>query len=79
MTFQIGSWVKWKEVCPVRLGYAPGSIGKVVGVKGFVAESDEIDVEFGDGEVVHGATGKWFEPVPPPAGYGDMTEIHADE
>jgi hypothetical protein len=66
MTFAIGSWVKWKDVCPIRLGYTPEDIGQVVRVQGFSAEDDEIDVQFAGGEIVHGAAGDWFEPAAGP-------------
>ncbi|MGO9543830.1 MAG: hypothetical protein ACLPPF_03440 [Rhodomicrobium sp.] len=67
MTFQIGSWVKWKEVCPIRLGYTASDIGQVVGVHEDPVQEGEIDVVFGDGDVVHRAAGQWFEPVDAPS------------
>jgi hypothetical protein len=67
MTFEIGSWVKWKDVCPIRLGHKLSDIGQVVGVHGLPAQGAEIDVEFDNGDVVHNATGDWFEPASPPA------------
>jgi len=74
MTFEIGSWVRWKDVCPIRLGYTPADIGRVVRVKGFPAqEEDEIDVQFVSGEVLHGAIEDWFEPVTGPENPDQMT------
>jgi hypothetical protein len=63
MTFQVGKLVKWKDVCPIRLGYSAKDIGRVVGVHDDLNQESEIDVEFQDGHVVHGAAGGWFEPV----------------
>jgi hypothetical protein len=63
MTFEIGNLVKWKNDCHVRLGYTPSDIGQVVGVYGDPAWESEIDVVFGDGNVLHGAAGGWFDPV----------------
>jgi len=67
MVFQVGSWVKFKSVAPIRLGYALSDIGKVIGVYDGSEADHEIDVEFGDGQVVHGAAGEWFEPAGQPA------------
>ena len=67
MRFEIGGWVKWKNDCHMRLGYTPSDIGQVVGLHGDPACENEIDVEFGDGDVVHGAAGGWFDPVDSPA------------
>ncbi len=67
MTFQIGSWVKWKKVSPIRLGYRATDIGQVVHVHDTPTRESEIDVEFGDGYVVRGAVGEWFEPTDAPA------------
>jgi hypothetical protein len=72
MTFEIGSWVKWKDVCPIRLGYTPADIGRVVRVTGFPAQDDEIDVQFGNGEILHGAAGDWFEPAAVPGNPDEM-------
>jgi len=60
--FDIGSRVKWKEACPIRLGYKASDIGKVVGMYED-PEPGEIDVEFDNGEVVRRAAGHWFEAV----------------
>jgi len=60
MTFEIGSRVKWKDVCPIRLGYKASDLGKVVGVHDH-PELGEIDVEFDNGDVLHRAAGHWFE------------------
>lgn len=57
MTFQIGCWVKWKEVCPIRMGYTARDIGQVVRVHDYPTQDVEIDVEFTDGDVLHGAAG----------------------
>jgi hypothetical protein len=67
MAFEAGSWVKWKERCPVRLGFKPAEIGRVVETRGGAAR-DEIDVEFGGGEVVYGAAKDWFEEAHSPEG-----------
>jgi hypothetical protein len=72
MTFEIGSWVKWKDVCPIRLGYTPADIGRVVRVGAAHAQDDEIDVQFPGGEILHGAAGDWFEPA---AGPGNTDEL----
>jgi hypothetical protein len=66
MSFQVGSWVKFKSVSPIRLGYALTDVGQVVGVHDGPETDHEIDVEFGDGQVVHGADGEWFEAVEVP-------------
>ncbi len=50
MTFEIGSRVKWKDVCPIRLGYKASDLGKVVGVHDH-PELGQIDVEFDNGDV----------------------------
>jgi hypothetical protein len=71
MTFEIGSLVKWKDVCPIRLGYTAADIGRVVRVTGIPAEDDEIDVQFGNGEILHGAAGDWFEPAAAPENMED--------
>jgi hypothetical protein len=63
MRFELGSRVKWKKATPIRLGYTPRDIGRVVGIHHDTTEELELDVEFGDGEVLHGAMGDWFEPV----------------
>jgi hypothetical protein len=67
MTFQIGKLVKWKDVCPIRLGYTAKDIGRVVGVYDDIDRESEIDVEFQNGQVVHGADEGWFDPVEEPA------------
>ncbi len=61
--FDIGSRVKWKQACPIRLGYKASDLGKVVGVHEDHLEPAEIDVEFDNGDVVHRAAGHWFEAV----------------
>ena len=63
MRFELGSQVKWKNAGQIRLGYTPKDIGRVVGVHRYTTQDLELDVEFGDGEVLHGAVGDWFEPV----------------
>jgi hypothetical protein len=72
MTFEIGSWVRWKDVCPIRLGYTPADIGRVVRVPGLQAQDDGIDVQFVSGEVLHGADGEWFEPIAGPENGDEM-------
>jgi hypothetical protein len=72
MTFEIGSWVRWKDVCPIRLGYTPADIGRVVRVPELPAQDDGIDVQFVNGEVLHGADGDWFEPVAGPENPDEM-------
>jgi hypothetical protein len=72
MSFEIGSWVRWKDVCPIRLGYTPADIGRVVRVQGFPAQDDEIDVQFVNGEILHGADGHWFESVTGPENPNEM-------
>ena len=67
MRFELGSQVKWKNASQMRLGYAASDIGRVVGVHKYATQDLEIDVEFGDGEVLRGAVGEWFEPVGDPA------------
>jgi hypothetical protein len=67
MAFQLGTWVKFKNKSPIRLGFSLADIGQVVGVRDDSKHVPEIDVEFGKGHVVHGADGDWFEPVEPPA------------
>ena len=62
MTFEISSRVKWKDACPIRLGYNASDMGKVVGVHED-PEPAEIDVEFDNSDVVHRAAGHWFEAV----------------
>jgi hypothetical protein len=61
--FELGRLVRWKNSSPLRLGYALSDVGKVVGVHACAAQGCEIDVAFGDGEVLHGAAGEWFEPA----------------
>ncbi len=63
MTFAIGHRVKWKEANPIRLGYTPLDIGQVVRISGDTDEPSSIDVEFDNGDILHGAEGDWFEPV----------------
>ncbi len=65
MGFEIGSWMKWGEVCPTRLGHKASEIGRVVDVYEFEPQGFEIDVEFDNGEVVRGAVAGWFEPAMP--------------
>jgi hypothetical protein len=67
MRFELGSQVKWKNASQMRLGYAASDIGRVIGIHDYAAQDLEIDVEFGDGDVLHGAAGEWFEPVEDPA------------
>ena len=62
MKFDLGSRVKWKEACPIRLGYEASDMGKVVGMHEH-PEPAEIDVEFDNGDVVHRAAGHWFQAV----------------
>jgi hypothetical protein len=64
MTFEIGTFVKWTGACPTRLGFSVADIGKVVGVYEYSSLGCEIDVAFGNGDVVRGAAQDWFEPVP---------------
>jgi hypothetical protein len=66
MRFELGSQVKWKNASQIRLGYAVSDIGKVVGIHKYAAQDLEIDVQFGDGDILHGAVGEWFEPVADP-------------
>ncbi len=66
MRFELGSLVKWKNAGLMRLGYTVWDVGKVVGVHDYLEQSFEIDVAFGDGDVLHGAAGDWFEPVEAP-------------
>ena len=66
MTFQLGTWVKFKSLSPIRLGYKLSDVGQVVAIHGDPEKDREIDVEFGDGHVVHGANGDWFETTQPP-------------
>jgi len=63
MTCEVGSWVKWNEATPTRLGYKPFEIGKVVGARDCPPSGREIDVEFANGDVVRGAFERWFEPA----------------
>ncbi|MGA7327608.1 MAG: hypothetical protein WBX25_24725 [Rhodomicrobium sp.] len=63
MTFAIGNRVKWKEATPIRLGYTPFDIGEVIGIGEDAGEPGAIDVEFDNGDILHGAEGDWFEPV----------------
>ena len=65
MRFEIGSWVKWSGNRDIRLGYRLSDVGQVVGVQCLPDEEDEIDVKFGNGDVLHGAVARWFEPAPP--------------
>lgn len=66
MRFELGSQVKWKDATQIRLGYTPRDIGRVVGIHEYTTQDIEIDVEFGDGDVLHGAIGDWFEPFEEP-------------
>ncbi len=61
MTAEIGSWVKWTEFSPTRLGYRASDIGKVVGARHGRSGDREIDVLFDDGDVIRGVLEKWFE------------------
>ena len=61
--FELGCLVRWKNSSPIRLGHALSDIGKVVGVHEYSTQSFEIDVAFGDGEVLHEVAGEWFEPA----------------
>ncbi len=60
---EIGSWVKWADISPTRLGYAASDIGKVVGVQRCEGKTLQIDVQFDDGDTVRGAFEPWFERV----------------
>jgi hypothetical protein len=64
MTCEVGSWVKWAEATPTRLGYKLSDIGKVVGVRDCPSTGRQIDVQFEDGDIVRGAFERWFEPAP---------------
>lgn len=70
MAFELGSWVKWKHESRFRLGCGALDVGQVIGVHKFSPRECEIDVEFGDGDVLHGAAGDWFEPAEAPEGEG---------
>jgi len=61
MSAEIGSWVQWTEATPTRLGYKTSDLGKVIGVRRGRSGHREIDVEFGDGDVLRGAFEGWFE------------------
>jgi hypothetical protein len=65
MRFEIGSRVKWKESRKIRLGFALSDHGKVVGVQNFLAEDGDahFDIEFDNGDVVHGIAGDWIEKI----------------
>ncbi len=63
MRFEMGSRVKWKDACPIRLGYMPSDIGQVVALSDDPTGSGEIDIAFENGDVVHGAFAHWFEPA----------------
>ncbi len=60
MAAEIGTWVKWTNVSPTRLGYKPTDIGKVVAIH-CRSGGYEIDVQFADGDVIRGAFEQWFE------------------
>ncbi len=66
MALQVGSWVRWTDVSPTRLGYRASDIGKVVGVYSRDGKGLEVDVQFDDGDIVRGAFGPWFEAVQDP-------------
>ena len=72
MRFEHGSQVKWKDASQIRLGYRTKDIGRIVGVHEYATQDLEIDVEFGDGDVLHGATGNWFERVDDPEDETDL-------
>ena len=57
---EIGTWVKWTNVSPTRLGYKATDIGKVVAIH-CRSGGHEIDVQFADGDVIRGAFEQWFE------------------
>ena len=61
MTAEIGSLVRWGKSSPTRLGYKASDIGKVIGVYHGRSGTDELDVEFPDGDVIRGAFEEWFE------------------
>jgi hypothetical protein len=67
MRFEIGSRVKWKETCKFRLGFSLSDHGNVVGVKHSPADETHLDVEFDNGDVVHGLVEDWIETVQAPA------------
>ena len=52
MAAEIGTWVKWTNVSPTRLGYKETDIG---------CGGHEIDVQFADGDVIRRAFEQWFE------------------
>lgn len=66
MTLQVGSWVRWTDASPTRLGYAASDIGKVVGVYCCEGKGLQVDVEFDNGDTVRGAFEPWFEAVQHP-------------
>jgi hypothetical protein len=66
MRFEIGSRVKWKEKSKIRLGFAPSDHGRVVGVKHLPTAETHLDVEFDNGDVVHGLVEDWIETVEAP-------------
>ncbi len=61
MSAEIGSWVRWTELSPTRLGYTASDIGQVVGARPGRSGDREIDVQFADGHVLLGAFEQWFE------------------
>ena len=67
MTFEIGGWVRWNAACHLRLGHSPSDIGVVVGMHDYPGQDSEIDVEFDNGDIVHGAVESWFERAEAPA------------
>lgn len=71
---EIGSWVKWADLSPTRLGYAASDIGKVVGVHRCEGKGLQIDVQFDDGGTVRGAFEPWFERVQDPQTEGEPAD-----
>jgi hypothetical protein len=65
MKFEIGSRVKWKDDCPIRLGHQTSDVGQVLALHNCRARHREIDIESDYGDVVHRAAEHRFEPVSP--------------
>ena len=77
MTFAVGSWVRWKDVSTIRLGYAASDIGQVVRAYSVPDGESELDVEFAGGDILHGAIEHWFEAAEAPAKPGLSFELEA--
>jgi hypothetical protein len=75
MTFQVGSLVRWNATCHLRLGHSLSDIGVVVGLRDNPGQDSEIDVEFDNGDVVHGAVESWFERAEAPASRTEQDEL----